>query len=261
MACIIPMRRRALLTVVLLAARAGAEEPKSLLPCRPTIACTAELAPEGTLQLELGYLRRALAGGVTQESIPFLAKLALADWLEAQVSSNGYTVSDGPAPARFHDNLQLGFKASRKGGTAFPTVGASLQLAVPTPGRQLGYLKATDALVTGYLTYMLPANVEADMNLGANVFHIEGSAQTQPWAALALSRDLPLGLTAMAEGYRFGGALPYAQRDAGLLAALSWTATSWLVIDAGGDAGLFPRSRRFSIFCGLSLASRKLWGG
>ena len=246
---------------LLLAARAQAEEPKSLLPCRPTIACTAELAPEGTLQLELGYLHRALGGGVAQESVPFLVKLALLDWVEAQVSSNGFTSANGSAPARYHDNIQLGFKASLKGRTGLPTIGASVQLAVPTPGKQLGYLKATDVLVTGYLTYILPASVEADMNLGANVFHIEGPAQVQPWAALALSRDLPLGFTAMVEGYQFARSLPYTQRDAGLLAALSWTTTDWLVIDAGGDVGLFPQSRRFSIFCGVSLASRKLWGG
>jgi hypothetical protein len=52
---------------------------------------------------------------------------------------------------------------------------------------------------SGGLTYLLPANVEADMNLGANAFHVDGSAQVQPWAALALSRDLPLELTAMVD--------------------------------------------------------------
>jgi hypothetical protein len=249
---------RMLLAGLALATQAAAGE-KLLLPCRPTIACTAELAPAGVLQLEAGYLRRALAQGVTQQSSPFLLKLTLLDWLEAQVGSNGFTVANGAAPARYFDDVQIGFKGRVKGSRSLPTLGASVQLALPTPGMQTGYLKTTDLLLTAYLTYELPASVEADLNLGGNVLRIDGSPQVQPWAALALSRDLPLGLTAMVEGYRFAPSRPYAERDAGLLFALSWSVADWIVLDAGGDAGLFPQARRFSIFTGFSVATPRLW--
>ena len=249
--------RMLLASLTLTTAAAGNE--KLLLPCRPTIACTAELAPAGVLQLEGGYLRRALAQGVTQQSSPFLLKLTLLDWLEAQMGSNGFTVANGIAPARYFDNVQIGFKGRAKWRRSLPTLGASVQLALPTPGIQTGYLKATDLLVTGYLTYILPADVEADLNAGGNAFGIDGSLKAQPWAALALSRDLPAGLTAMVEGYRFAPARPYAERDAGLLLALSWSAADWIALDAGGDVGLFPQVRRFSLFGGFSVATPRLW--
>jgi len=174
-----------MLASLLLAWRATADEPKTLLPCRPTIACTAELAPAGVLQLEAGYLRRGLGQGVTQQSVPFLLKLALLDWLEAQLGSNGLTFVDGATPSRYHDDLQSGLKARLlEGGGTLPILGISTLLSVPTPGRQPGYLKTTDLLFTGYLTYLLPLAIEADLNVGANVLHIEGTAQVQPWAAL-----------------------------------------------------------------------------
>jgi hypothetical protein len=64
----------------------------------------------------------------------------------------------------------------------------------------------------------------------------------------------------MVEVYRFAASLPYAQRDAGLLAAVSWAPLRWIVFDAGGDAGLFTESRRFSIFAGFTVGTPRLWG-
>jgi hypothetical protein len=42
------------------------------LPCRPTIACTADIVPPGVTELELGYLYRRLGTSANQHSIPFL---------------------------------------------------------------------------------------------------------------------------------------------------------------------------------------------
>jgi hypothetical protein len=60
------------------------------LPCRPTIACTADFIPPGGVEVELGYLLRRLAGGVLQHSTPVLVKLTLAEWVQLQVATNGY---------------------------------------------------------------------------------------------------------------------------------------------------------------------------
>jgi hypothetical protein len=51
----------------------------------------------------------------------------------------------------------------------------------------------------------------------------------------------------MAEVYRFAGAAPVAQRDAGILLATSYTVASWLVLDGGADRGLVSE-RSLSIF-------------
>lgn len=249
-----------LIASAIFAALPAAAEEKSLLPCRPTIACTAELAPAGVLQVELGYLRRDLGDGVVQHSVPFLLKLTILDRLEAQLGSNGFTASNGALPARYHDDLQAGLKARfSKGAGWWPTLAFSLQLGVPTPGAQRGYVKTVDLLLTGFATEMLPLGFQADLNLGADVLRIEGVAQAQPWAALALSRDLPLGLTAMVETYRFADAAPLARKDAGVLAALSWSLLPWAAFDAGADVSLFPQDRRFSLFAGVTVAATRLW--
>ena len=75
----------------------------------------------------------------------------------------------------------------------------------------------------------------------------------------ALSRNLPLELTAMIEGYHYAASQPIAYRDAGILLALSWMAFTWVTFDVGGDAGLFPQNRRFSLFAGLTLGTSRLW--
>src|SRR5262249_15049422 len=90
-------------TVLLLAIPARAagwpDERDRVLPCRPTIACTADLVAPGTLEIEAGYLYRRAAGGAVQRTWPFLIKLTVAPWVQLQVGSNGYTASPGSAPA------------------------------------------------------------------------------------------------------------------------------------------------------------------
>jgi len=63
----------------------------------------------------------------------------------------------------------------------------------------------------------------------------------------------------MIEGYHYAASQPIAYRDAGILLALSWMAFTWVTFDVGGDAGLFPQNRRFSLFAGLTLGTSRLW--
>ena len=57
----------------------------SALPCRPTIACTADFVPPGVMELELGYIYRRLGDGANQSSLPFLLKLTLLEWVQLQI--------------------------------------------------------------------------------------------------------------------------------------------------------------------------------
>src|SRR5271170_5712730 len=77
------MKRAAvLLTLALVAASRDAravsppEDDARSLPCRPTIACTADLVSPGLFELETGMLFRRL-GDTRQWTLPFLAKLTL----------------------------------------------------------------------------------------------------------------------------------------------------------------------------------------
>ncbi len=86
------------------------DETYHSLPCRPTIACTADFVPPGVVELEMGYIYRRLGIGANQHSAPFLLKLTLADWVQLQFGSNGLTRASQPAPAFFFDDVTLGLK-------------------------------------------------------------------------------------------------------------------------------------------------------
>src|SRR5580700_10377762 len=84
------------------------DDTKSL-PCRPTIACTADIVTPGLFELETGMLFRRL-DGARQWSFPFLAKLTLATFAQLQIGSNGYTTQFDGEPARYFDDLIAGVK-------------------------------------------------------------------------------------------------------------------------------------------------------
>jgi hypothetical protein len=79
----------ALGTVFALARQSSADitpDPSySALPCRPTIACTADFVPPGVMELESGYIYRRLGSGANQSSIPFLLKRTVLEWVQLQI--------------------------------------------------------------------------------------------------------------------------------------------------------------------------------
>src|SRR5262249_40531168 len=154
------------------------------------IACTAELVAPGTLELEAGYLYRHAGTGDTQRSAPFLFKLTIARWLQAQVGSNGYTVAEGSAPARFFDNANLGLKLQvLDQGKVAPALSLSGAVSVPTSSAQAGYSPLYDAFFTGYASKDL-GPIHADLNVGLNLWRLSAHPLPQGWGALALSADL-----------------------------------------------------------------------
>jgi hypothetical protein len=243
-------------SLIALAVSLRVEGKTELLPCRPTIACTAQIEAPGVLVLEAGYLLKDLAGG-PQHSVPFLVKLSLDDRLQLQLGSNGPTFAEGPIPQRFQDDLTLGAKL-RLLRTDVTALSISATASLPIPLRQTGSLKTYDMLLAALLSRELPLGVTADLNLGLDLWRLERAPLVQPWAALSLNHPLPLGLTGTAEIYRFRSALPVATRDAGALFALAWQAADWLVLDGGGDLGLLPDVRSLSIFAGFTLTPARL---
>ncbi len=228
------------------------------LPCRPTIACTADLVPPGVVELEMGYLYRRLGNGAHQQSLPFLLKVTLAEWAQLQLGSNGLTVASRPAPARFFDDLTLGLKLHlRDQSDDAPSLSFSAEASLPLRAAP-GYLRTYDALFTAYLSKDV-RRLHADLNLGLNLWRMEGVPLAQPWVALALSVALPRGFGPMVELYWFGDAAPVSPTDAGLLVALSYMPRNWIVLDVGGDAGLVQSTRAASVFVGATLIPLDLW--
>jgi hypothetical protein len=228
------------------------------LPCRPTIACTADIVKPGLFELETGMLFRRFAGA-RQWSFPFLAKLSLASFAQLQIGSNGYTAQFDGTPARYFDNVNAGLKVhlidQRR---LLPSLSISGAASAPALQQQEGFRPAVDAFLVAYITKDL-GPLHADLNLGANDWGMDSTPRAQEWVALALSMALPSPFGLMIENYYFTDAAPFAGRDGGCLFALSMSPRPWLVFDFGGDVGYFPSSRAYSTFVGMTIVPVRLW--
>jgi len=265
-----PSRRRAVkltttavpaLIPLALARTAAAAEPPNdetkSLPCRPTIACTADIVVPGAIEIETGALFRRLDATGRQWTFPVLAKLTVANWLQVQAGGNGYTVLRGNVPAQFLDDVQLGAKFHvLDQGPAAPSISFSALASIPT-FRAQGYLRTYDTLLTAYVTKDL-GPLHADLNVGENVWRVQAPLP-QEWIALAISVNLPPPFGVMAESYYFTDARPVALRDGGFLFAVSHSPKPWLVFDFGGDVGMFPSTRSYSLFIGMTIVPVLLW--
>jgi hypothetical protein len=244
--------RRAL---VLCALGTLAHAEPAALPCRPTIACTADIVPPGHLELEMGFIDRVLAHDLQQQQLPFLFKLTLARWAQLQVGSNGPTF--GQAAAYF-DDATIGVKLHVHDQTRLvPSLSLSGTASLPTVSAP-GYVRTYDAFWIAYITKDLDW-LHADLNLGLNLWRLDGSPLVQPWIALALSVALGHGVGAMAEGYDFSDAAPVSARDAGILMAISYQPVRRLVLDVGPDIGLVHDTRILSLFIGATVLFEPLW--
>ena len=181
------------------------DENRQALPCRPTIACTADIASPGSFELEMGYLFRKLSNSTLQHSVPFLAKLTLASWVQLQLGSNGLTFANAPEPTSYFDDIVTGFKFQLADQAQYvPLFSGSVELSIPLDAAA-GYIRTYDLLTTLYITKD-PSWLHADFNLGLNLWRLEGPVLLQPWTALALSVELPGHFTVMAENYFFAHA-------------------------------------------------------
>jgi hypothetical protein len=174
------------------------------------------------------------------------------------VGSNGYSVAHGDVPAQFLDDVQVGAKLHfLDQGELAPSLSFSALASIPT-FRGQGYLRTYDTLLTAYVTKDV-GPVHADLNFGENVWRVEADPRHQEFVALALSVNLSAPFGAMAEIYAFSDAAPIAVRDGGFLFALNHSPKPWLMFDFGGDVGMFPSTRAYSVFVGMSIVPVLLW--
>ena len=248
------------------------------LPCRPTIACTADVVPPGTLDVETGVIFRHLgaSGGATtaagaaatrptiattatrQWSFPFLLKLTVAPWLQLQAGSSGFTAARGDTPQSFFDDAVVGAKFHVHDQTRLtPSIALSADASIPTfPG--LGYERTVDAFFTAYVTKDV-GYVHADFNAVLDVWRLDAAPLAQGLVALALTANMPPPFGMMGEAYYQSSADPVASRDGGFLFAFTHSPRPWLIFDIGGDVGFFPSARSYSTFIGMSFIPAVLW--
>src|ERR1700733_959556 len=122
------------------------------LPCRPTVACTAELASPGTLEVEVGGAVASSSGDGRAWTYPFLLKQTLGKVVQLQAGSNGYTVLRGTPTVRFLDNLGVGPKLHLLDQTDLvPAFALSAQVGFPVVA-QSGRPAHDDAYLVAYVT-------------------------------------------------------------------------------------------------------------
>jgi hypothetical protein len=235
----------------------GPDDRDHAKPCRPTITCTADITAPGEFEIEAGSAY-AHGDALSQWAFPFLLKLSVADWLQAQLGSNGYTLVRTDPHADFMDNIFVGpkFHLVDQGSIA-PSLAFSAQVSVPTFAAD-GYVKSTDVFFVGYASKDL-GPVHADWNAGLSVWRVAGGAIAQGYTSVVFSTTLPASFGAALEGYVFSDAAPAASRDGGLRGAATFSARPWLVIDAGGDAGLYPSVRGYTLFAGVTVIPVVFW--
>jgi hypothetical protein len=235
-----------------------------VLPCRPTISCSADIVPPGTVEVEAGYAGRYVQPDGFVHTEPLLLKLTLLPWLQAQVGNNGYVTESGSIErALRYDDIWFSLKFHLLDQTSIaPSLALSASVSVPSFGPASDYPVAYDSSFWGYVSKDL-GRVHLDLNGGANVWQMDRAvARTvQGFVTFATTVSLPLGFGAMGEVYGFSDAGPVAPEDAGALAAVSYSPRPSVMFDVGADAGAFPATRRMTLFLGVTFIPFRLWGG
>ncbi len=221
------------------------------LPCRPTVACTADIVPAQTVEIELGYQGRFIADQGTRHSAPFLLKYTVWPWLQAQVASNGPALQRQPVLQEYFDDVQVGPKFHLWDQTPTrPSVALSVAISLPTMAAP-GYVRTYDLLTAAFITKDV-GPVHLDLNVGFNLWRLRSPLQ-QYWGALAATAQLTPVWAVMAEVYGFSSASPISTADAGLLLAVSVAPMPWLVCDIGGIVSADRATSLGTAFIGLTV--------
>jgi hypothetical protein len=221
-----------------------------VLPCRPTISCTADIAAPGTLEVEVGYNYARSDPFVEDRNFPFLIKLTLSKLLQLQVESNSATFT---STATYFDDVFAGVKLHiADQGKLAPSFAVTALVGIPVH-------QYVGVLVTAHASKDI-GTFHVDANVGINEVGVDTNAPaSQAFAALALSIPLPAPFGSAIETYYYSDEPPLAPRDGGVRLVMTLTPRPWLVFDAGGDIGFFPSTRSFTVFFGMSIAPVVFW--
>jgi len=226
-------------------------------PCRPTVTCTADVVSPGELQIEAGAAY-AQGDALREWTGPFLFRMGIAGWLEAELGSNGYTLIRSPPRASYLDNLVAGPKVHfTDQGSIVPSLSLSAEVGVPTFAAA-GYSRNEDLFFVGYASKDL-GPLHVDWNVALTIWRLNDEPRAQGYTSLVLSTALPKNFGVEVEGYIFSAAGSAASRDGGVRAALTYAPRPWIIVDAGGDAGFYPSIRAYTVFAGVTVIPVAFW--
>lgn len=251
------LKKTALAAMLLSITAQAFAETTDVTPYRPTISNSAQLSAPGQLELELGGLH-VKSGNARRTSLPYLLKLAFNEqWGvlaggEALVNSR----DDAGVTSRGIGDTTLTLKRAfvLDSDTA---LGLEFGTKLPTAKDTIGSGKA-DYTMNGIFSKDF-AQIHLDANLNATRLGALtlGAARMQTGFSTSLSMPLSGQWSSTVElaGTRQSGAPNTAQ----FLAALVYSPSKQLAIDAGFTKGLNSMSQDWSFFTGFVVPLAKLW--
>ena len=141
-------------------------------------------------------------------------------------------------------------------GELSPALAVTALLSLPTFD-SAGYPRDVDAFFVGHASKDI-GPIHFDANIGLQVFRLAKPA-AQGNGTLAASVNLPAPFGDSLEGYAFSNAGDDVARDAGIRGVLTLTPRPWWVFDLGADAGLFPTTRSYTMFFGMTIIPVVFW--
>jgi hypothetical protein len=244
-----------LAAIVLVAGSAEAESEVQVLPCRPTVACTADIVPAGVLEVETGTVSRFATQSAM--AVPILAKLSLSSWFQAQLGTNGLSSS---STGTFVDLVTgIGkFRVLEQGdwtpSIAF-TLGGSLAVKpestsyAPTQGFQAGALASRDF-----------GRFHVDINGGYTADVGDKTVTHAGWGAVSTSLTWTRRIGTFHEVYYLGAPRPRVPKDGGVLFGIAYSPRPEFMLDLGADVGFFPDDRAVSAFFGVTAVLGRVYG-
>lgn len=250
------MKRLMLLASSLLALSAQADEFAPVTPYRPSVSSPAQLSAAGQLEFELGGLG-SQDSGTRRYSLPYSFKLAFdSDWGVVLGGEGLVSAPDDSGRLRGIGDTQLVLKRALV-LSEDSALGLELGARLPTARHGLGSGK-TDYSLNGIVSQdMGEVHMDANLNL-TRMGAIEagsGRIQTGLSASFSMALDERWGVTGEWSGSRRRGS----ERNAQILAALSFSPSKLLTLDIGVAHGLSAATPRWSLFSGAVLPLARLW--
>lgn len=245
-----------LVTCLLTAGTAMAEEEPSATPFRPTVSNPAALSAAGWLEIETG-VQRDKGDNTRSVTLPYLLKYAFTpDW-GVMIGGDAYirnTDAEGLKSSGFGDTLLV--IKHHIGVSEDLAFGVEAGVRSPTAKKGLGSEK-TDYILNGIVSADLGA-VSLDFNVGPTRIGAreEGLGRTEWGAAAALSKSLDERWTIAGEvsGTKRKGSASQSQ----FLIAAGYAASKRTVFDFGFAKGLGNAETKWSAFAGVTMMLQQL---
>jgi hypothetical protein len=237
-------------------AQADAQEPPSVTPYRPSVSTPAELSAPGYLEFELGALQTPAPQ--RRDSLPYAAKLAFDEdwglrvageaWVRTRDAAGAVRSGAGDTSVVLKHRLDL---------DELSALGVELGWQIPTGRAGLGAGTAAATVNAIYSRDVGAAHIDINLNATRNDVTLPATGRVATGWAAALSRALDERWEVCGEVSGMNQRGPGSASQA--LAALSYTVSRALVLDAGLAASLHAGSAGPSIFFGFTALGPRLF--